>query len=108
MNNIPGYTHGSSAVAKSPVTLADFEMKASVLFGEEDARYLRMSHDVVKDEVEAVLDVWYGFVGSQPHLLASFTGKDRAHDPARREAGRLPPSAGRPIVRSGVTRRANG
>jgi hypothetical protein len=58
------------------VTLADFEqMKASVLFGEDDVTYLRMSHDVVKDEVEAILDVWYGFVGSQPHLLASFTGK---------------------------------
>lgn len=22
-----------------------------------------------------ILDVWYGFIGSQPHLLASFTGK---------------------------------
>ena len=76
MSNIPGYTHGTSAVAKSPLTLTDFEqMKASVLFGEDDVKYLRMSHDVVKDEVEAILDVWYGFVGSQPHLLASFTGK---------------------------------
>jgi hypothetical protein len=76
MSTIPGYTHGTSAVATSPVTLSDLEqMKASVLFGEEDARYLRMSHDVVKDQVEAILDVWYGFVGSQPHLLASFSGK---------------------------------
>ncbi len=57
-------------------TLNDFEqMKASVLFGEDDVKYLRMSQDVVKDQVEAILDVWYGFVGSNPHLLASFTGK---------------------------------
>lgn len=76
MNNIPGYAHGTSAVAKSPVTLADFEqMKASALFGEEDVKCLRMSHGIVKDQVEAILDVWYGFVASQPHLLASFTGK---------------------------------
>jgi hypothetical protein len=76
MNSIPGYTHGAPVVAKSPVTLTDFEqMKASVLFGEDDVKSLRISHDVVKDEVEAILDVWYGFVGSQPHLLASFTGK---------------------------------
>ncbi|WP_437758390.1 protoglobin domain-containing protein [Sorangium sp. So ce1389] len=76
MSSIPGYTHGTSAVATSPVTLADFErMKASVLFGEEDVKYLRMSHDVVKDHVEAILDVWYGFVGSQPHLLASFSAR---------------------------------
>jgi hypothetical protein len=74
--NIPGYTYGTAAVARSPVTPADFElMKKSVLFGDEDVTYLRLSHDVVKDQVEAILDVWYGFVGSNPHLLASFTGK---------------------------------
>lgn len=74
MNDIPGYTHGTSALATSPVTLADFEqMKASALFGEDDVKYLRASYDVVKDQVEAILDVWYGFIGSQPQLLASFT-----------------------------------
>ena len=73
---IPGYGYGTSAVIRSPVTLADFElMKKSVLFGDEDVKYLRLSHDVVKDQVEAILDVWYGFVGSTPHLLASFGGK---------------------------------
>jgi len=73
---IPGYTYGTGAVPRSPVTLAEFElMKKSVLFGDEDAKYLRLSHEVVKDQVEAILDVWYGFVGSNPHLLASFTGK---------------------------------
>jgi len=73
---IPGYTYGTSTVAHSPVTLGDFElMKKSVLFGDEDVKYLRLSHDVVKDQVEAILDVWYGFVGSTPHLLASFTAK---------------------------------
>lgn len=71
-----GYTYGTAGVARSPVTPADFElMKKSVLFGDEDVTYLRLSHDVVKDQVEAILDVWYGFVGSNPHLLASFTGK---------------------------------
>jgi hypothetical protein len=76
MSDIHGYTYGTSAVTRSPVTLADFaQMKASVLFGDDDVRSLRMSHEVVKDEVEAILDVWYGFVGGQPHLLASFTGK---------------------------------
>jgi Protoglobin len=74
--DIPGYTAGTAAVARSPVTLADFErMKASALFGDDDVKHLRLSHDVVKDQVEQILDVWYGFVGSQPHLLASFCGK---------------------------------
>lgn len=73
--SIPGYAYGAS-LAPSPVTPADFErMKKSVLFGDEDVQYLRLSHDVLKDQVEAILDVWYGFVGYQPHLLASFTGR---------------------------------
>lgn len=72
---IPGYTFGTSAVARSPVTLGDFElMKKSILFDDEDVKYLRLSRGIVEDQVEAILDVWYGFVGSQPHLLASFTG----------------------------------
>src|SRR5688572_8391941 len=74
--NIAGYTYGTNAVARSPVALADFElMKKSVLFGDEDVKYLRLSYDVLKDQVEAILDVWYGFVAANPHLLASFTGK---------------------------------
>lgn len=74
--SIPGYTHGTSAVARSPVSVADFElMKKTVLFGDEDAKYLRLSHAVVENQVEDILDVWYGFVGSTPHLLASFTGE---------------------------------
>jgi hypothetical protein len=75
--NIPGYTYGTQAVARSPITVAEFElMKKSVLFGDEDLRYLRLSHDVLGDQIEAILDVWYGFVGSNPHLLASFSSPD--------------------------------
>jgi hypothetical protein len=74
--SIPGYTYGTAAVSRSPVSLAQFEeMKRSALFGEEDVKYLRQSHEVLKDQVEAVLDVWYGFVGANPHLVASFAGK---------------------------------
>jgi hypothetical protein len=74
---IPGYTHGTPAVPRSPVTPAVFEeMKASVLFGEEDVQHLRLSSEVLEDQVEAILDVWYGFIGSQPHLLASFGARD--------------------------------
>ncbi len=74
---ISGYTYGSPALARSPVSPAEFEsMKKSVLFGDDDVKYLRLSHDVLEGQVEAVLDVWYGFVASNPHLLASFTGPD--------------------------------
>ena len=75
--NVPGYTFGTNAVVRSPVTRGDFElMKKSVLFSDEDVKYLRLSRDIVEDQVEAILDVWYGFVGSNPHLLASFSSRN--------------------------------
>src|SRR5690606_35587321 len=70
---IPGYTYATDAVAKSPVSLGEFEqMKQSVLFGDDDIELLRKSHDVLNGLEEEILDVWYGFVASTPHLVASF------------------------------------
>ncbi|MEZ4282660.1 MAG: protoglobin domain-containing protein [Myxococcota bacterium] len=72
-SRIPGYTYGSKALPKAPITLEELKsIQGSLLFGDEDVRYLRMSHDVLKDEVEAILDVWYGFVGSTPQLVKYF------------------------------------
>jgi hypothetical protein len=74
---IPGYTYGTPQVARSPVSDQDFELlKKSVLFTEEDVRYLRMAGEVLRDQVEEILDLWYGFVGSNPHLVYYFTGPD--------------------------------
>ncbi len=73
---IPGYSLGAPTVGRSPVSMADFElMKKTVLFAEDDVRYLRLSREVLEDQVEAVLDVWYGFVASHPHLVAAFAPK---------------------------------
>lgn len=73
-HDIPGYTKGTPVIGRSPVSLEQFAlMQKSALFGDDDVNALRESHAIVKDQVEAILDVWYGFVGSQPHLLASFT-----------------------------------
>ena len=44
-----------------------------MLFTEDDRRYLRMAGEVLADQVEALLDVWYGFVGSHPHLVRYFS-----------------------------------
>lgn len=71
---IPGYNYG--AVPLSSITLAEFELlQQSVLFGEADIAALRQSAEVLRGQEEAILDVWYGFVGSQPHLLHFFTRK---------------------------------
>lgn len=80
MSQIPGYTYGSEQVARSPLSLEEFEkLKKAVLFAEEDERYLRLAGEVLRDQIEEVLDLWYGFVGSHSHLVYYFTdGKGNA------------------------------
>jgi hypothetical protein len=79
--DIAGYTYGQPEVARSPVTSDDLALlKQSVLFGAEDERYLRMAGDVLRDQVEDVLDVWYGFVASHDHLVRYFAGPDGQPD----------------------------
>ncbi|MEM7436502.1 MAG: protoglobin domain-containing protein [Myxococcota bacterium] len=74
--SIPGYTYGTADTDRSPVSLSEFErMKQSVLMDENDLDALRASYAVVEDQVEAILDTWYNFVGSTPHLVASFSTK---------------------------------
>jgi hypothetical protein len=69
----PGYTFGTREVPRSPLTMADLALlQQALLFGEEDVRSLRMSQHVLADQVEAILDVWYGFVAAHPHLVHYF------------------------------------
>jgi len=77
---IPGYAYGATT-AKSPISAEEFEnLKKAVLFGPEDEAALRMAGEVLADQIEAVLDVWYGFVASHPHLVYYFTdGKGNAN-----------------------------
>ena len=75
-----GYDYGK--VGPSPLTMKDLDaLKATVLFGPDDEKYLRMAGDVLRDQTDAVLDLWYGFVGGNPHLVHYFT-HNGAPDPA--------------------------
>ncbi|MEW5976706.1 MAG: protoglobin domain-containing protein [Acidobacteriota bacterium] len=88
--NIPGYTYGTEASAKSPLSESALqELKSTILFTDEDKTYLRQAGEVLSDQIEEVLDLWYGFVGSHPHLLAQFHGKDGAPDDRYLKAVRL-------------------
>ena len=69
---IKGYTYGSAAA--SPVSLQEMDLlKQTVLFTDEDEKYLRLAGEVLKDQTDAVLDLWYGFVGGHPHLVHYFS-----------------------------------
>jgi IS1 family transposase len=74
---IPGYTFGIPEVARSPVSSEDVELlKATLLWSDDDDRYLRMAGDVLADQVDDVLELWYGYVASHPHLVHYFTDRD--------------------------------
>src|SRR5690606_40554965 len=71
-----GYTYDET-LTTSPVTLAQLrEVEASVLWSAEDAAALRRAGEILVPQTDAILDVWYGFVGATPHLVETFAGPD--------------------------------
>jgi hypothetical protein len=74
---ISGYTFGAAETPRSPLSMQDFDLlKQTVLFTDDDVRSLQMAGDVLDEQVEAVLDVWYGFVASHPHLVHYFSDRE--------------------------------
>jgi hypothetical protein len=80
---IPGYTLGSPRVPAAPITLDELGLiQQSLLMSDEDLKYLRMSREVLEPNVAELVGVWYGFVGSNPHLLESFSSASGEVDSA--------------------------
>jgi Protoglobin len=62
---------GTEEVAKSPISIEDWEeLKKSALFSEEDVFYLRLSLDVLEDQIDDLLKAWRGIIFDHPHLRA--------------------------------------
>lgn len=73
----PGYTYGTDGSARSPVGPEELDkLKASVLFTSDDEQALRLAGEVLEDQVKDVVEAWYGFVASHPHLVAYFSTPD--------------------------------
>ena len=71
---IPGYSYGAPDTARSSLGVGELNLlKETVLFTEEDERYLRMAGEVLRGQTEDVLDVWYDFVASHQHLVRYFS-----------------------------------
>ncbi|MDP8948134.1 MAG: protoglobin domain-containing protein [Actinomycetota bacterium] len=78
---VPGYDFGAGTVARSPLGIEDLELlKQTVLFSDEDEEYLRLAGDVLENQADEVLDLWYGFVGSHPHLIHYFSDPEGEPD----------------------------
>ncbi|MEM9068191.1 MAG: protoglobin domain-containing protein [Myxococcota bacterium] len=86
--SIHGYARYADTLPQAAVTAEEFEeMKASVLFGEADVVALKRSVSILDPQIESILDVWYGFVGSLPHLLIDFS--DPSSGPIDRYLGQV-------------------
>jgi hypothetical protein len=72
---VPEYApYGAGAVPPAPISLEEFQqMKETAMLTDEDVHYLRMSWDVLRDQVDAVVDTWYNFIASHPFLARTFS-----------------------------------
>ncbi|WP_276479970.1 protoglobin domain-containing protein [Paraflavitalea pollutisoli] len=75
---IAGYTYGQAGT--SPISLQELELlKATVLYTPDDEKYLRMAGEILAEQAEQVIDIWYELVGSHPHLLQYFSRNNLAN-----------------------------
>ncbi len=81
MTTIAGYSYDDPSLAASPVTLDDLaDIERSVLWTDQDEAALRRAGEILVPQTDAILDVWYGFVAANPHLVATFAGADGQPD----------------------------
>ena len=72
--SIPGYRYGDASLPPATTSAVDFErLKAALLFGPEDVQALRRAGGLLVPRTDAILDIWYGFVGANEFLLVYFT-----------------------------------
>ena len=74
METIKGYDYGKATLEQSPISMQDLALlKKTLLWSDDDDRYLKMAGEVLKDQTNDVLDLWYGYVGGNEHLLKYFS-----------------------------------
>ncbi|MFV0375533.1 protoglobin domain-containing protein [Microbacterium sp.] len=80
MSTLAGYTYDAD-LDRSPVSTDELALLLDTLaWSDADAAALARAGELLAPQVESVLDVWYGFVGSHPHLVVSFSGEDGRPD----------------------------
>lgn len=71
---IKGYAYGDPTLERSPISMDDLKLlKKTLLWSDENDHYLKMLADTLSDQIDNILDLWYGYVGSNEHLVHYFT-----------------------------------
>lgn len=67
---IPGYTYGTPEVRVAPLSVERLnQLKQSAGISEEDAHYLRMAGEVLRDQTEKIVAHWRsGIIAGMPNL----------------------------------------
>jgi hypothetical protein len=67
---IPGYTYGTSAVSRCPISLHEFdELKLTTGFTTEDHHQLQLAGEVLASQATQIVDHWRSrIIASIPHL----------------------------------------
>jgi hypothetical protein len=74
---IPGYRFGDPDLPAAPLSPAEFaDLSAALLFTDDDRTALRRAAEILVPQTDAIVDVWYGFVGAHPFLLRFFSTAD--------------------------------
>ena len=70
VEQMPGYTYGTDAVAPSPITLQELEaLKVTVGFTDEDHRYLLLAGEVLQSQTREIVQHWRsGIIVNIPNL----------------------------------------
>jgi hypothetical protein len=74
---IPGYRYGDPTLPPAPLASEEFsDLVAALLLTDDDRAALRRAGEILTPQTDAILDVWYGFVGAHPFLLRFFSTED--------------------------------
>ena len=67
---IPGYTYGTATIAKSPISLRQFEeLKISAGLTQEDQNFLHLAGEVLSGQTQQIVAHWRSqIIASIPHL----------------------------------------
>lgn len=71
-----GYVYDTSLGA-SPVSMDKLsQLLVDVMWTDDDARALERAGEILAPRASDILDLWYDFIGSTPHLVAAFQRPD--------------------------------
>lgn len=81
MTTTPAGYHYEEPPVRPQVTQQDLNrLLTDVMWTEDDAAALRRAGEILAPRASEILDLWYDFIGSTPHLVTVFRGPDGEPD----------------------------